>query len=55
MKIDPVAMDSSNGARSAIASIAQLAGYSGLELVAKLVDGSIRPIVLRKGRKRLPI
>lgn len=34
--------DSPTEARSATASISELAGYSGLELVARLADGSIR-------------
>lgn len=36
-------LDSVTGARSATASISELAGRSGLELVAGLADGSIRP------------
>jgi uncharacterized protein (TIGR00369 family) len=35
-------MDSPTGARSATVSISELAGCSGLELVARLADGSIR-------------
>jgi uncharacterized protein (TIGR00369 family) len=34
--------DPATGARSANASIAELAGCSGLELVARLADGSVR-------------
>jgi uncharacterized protein (TIGR00369 family) len=35
-------MDPPIGARSATASISELAGFSGLEFVARLADGSIR-------------
>ena len=35
-------MDSPTGARSATVSVSELAGCSGLELVARLADGSIR-------------
>jgi hypothetical protein len=35
-------LDSATGARSATVSIAELAGWGGLELVARLADGSIR-------------
>jgi hypothetical protein len=34
-------LDSATGARSATVSIAELAGWSGLELVARLADGSV--------------
>lgn len=35
-------MDPLTGARSSIVSISELASFSGLELVARLADGSIR-------------
>ena len=35
-------LDSVTGAPSATVSISELAGWSGLELVARLPDGSIR-------------
>jgi acyl-coenzyme A thioesterase PaaI-like protein len=38
-------MDSPTETRSATVSICQLAGCSGLELVARLADGSIPPMV----------